>query len=79
MSYLPMVLGVFALLILITSLFYTFRIGKLVSARHSKFDTQINEKVQDHPYARNPIFLASMIAALISLAYIFYLAYTISW
>ncbi|PMC35194.1 hypothetical protein CJ195_20180 [Bacillus sp. UMB0899] len=68
-----------ALLVLITSLLYTFKVGKLVSERKAKYDTQLNEKVQDHPYTRNPVFLAYLIAAVISLAYIFYLAYTISW
>ena len=74
-----MVLGVIALLILVTSLIYTFKIGKLVSGRKAKYDTQLNEKVQDHPYSRNPVFLAYMIAAVLSLAYIFYLAFSISW
>ncbi|WP_253957734.1 hypothetical protein [Metabacillus halosaccharovorans] len=79
MTYLTMVLGVIALLILVTSLIYTFKIGKLVSERKAKYDTQLNEKVQDHPYSRNPVFLAYMIAAVLSVAYIFYLAFTISW
>ncbi|WP_235991705.1 hypothetical protein [Metabacillus schmidteae] len=79
MTYFTMVLGVIALLVLITSLLYTFKVGKLVSERKAKYDTQLNEKVQDHPYTRNPVFLAYLIAAVISLAYIFYLAYTISW
>lgn len=79
MTYFTMVLGVVALLILVTSLIYTFKIGKLVSERKAKYDTQLNEKVQEHPYTRNPVFLAYMIAAVLALAYIFYLAFTISW
>jgi len=79
MTYFTMVLGVVALLILATSLIYTFKIGKLVSERKAKYDTQLNEKVQEHPYTRNPVFLAYMIAAVLALAYIFYLAFTISW
>ncbi|MGM0873404.1 MAG: hypothetical protein ACQEWV_01155 [Bacillota bacterium] len=79
MSYLTMVLGVIVLLVLATSLFYTVRVGKLVSARKSNVDTQINEKVQDHPYIRNPVFLAYVIAGLLALAFIFYLANTIYW
>jgi hypothetical protein len=79
MSYLTMVLGVIALLVLATSLIYTFRVGRLVSVRKSNLDTQINEKIQDHPYMRNPVFLAFVIAGLASLAYIFYLAYMTSW
>ncbi|TXC92190.1 hypothetical protein FS935_07355 [Metabacillus litoralis] len=79
MTYLTMVLGVIALLILGVSLIYTFKVGKLVSERKSTYDTQINEKVQEHPYMRNPIFLAYIIAGILALAYIFYLAFTISW
>lgn len=79
MSNLTMGLGVLAVLILITSLFYTIRVGKVVSDRKSKMDSQLSEKVQAHPYTRNPVFLAYLIAGLAALAYIFYLAYTISW
>lgn len=79
MSSLTIILGVIALLTLAISLLYTFRVGKLVSSRRSNYDSQINEKVQEHPYIRNPIFLAFIIAAILSLAYIFYLAYTVSW
>ncbi|OAS86636.1 MULTISPECIES: hypothetical protein [Metabacillus] len=79
MSYFTMVLGVIALLVLAISLIYTFRVGRLVSVRKSNLDTQINEKIQDHPYMRNPVFFAYVIAGLVSLAYIFYLAYSISW
>ena len=79
MSYFTIVLGVIALLVLAISLIYTFRVGRLVSVRKSNLDTQINEKIQDHPYMRNPVFFAYVIAGLVSLAYIFYLAYSISW
>ncbi|APH05482.1 hypothetical protein [Bacillus weihaiensis] len=78
MTILTTVLGVVALLILTASLIYTFKVGKLVSERKANYDTQINEKVQEHPYARNPIFLAYLIAGVLSLSYIFYLAFTIT-
>jgi hypothetical protein len=79
MSNLTMGLGVLVVLIVLVSLVYTLRVGKGVSERKSKMDTQLSEKVQEHPYSRNPVFLAYLIAALVVLAYIFYLAYTISW
>jgi hypothetical protein len=79
MNSLAMVLGVIAFLILVTSLFYTFRVGKLASERNSKLDTQIDGKVQEHPYIRNPVFLTYVIFGLLALGYILYLAFTITW
>jgi hypothetical protein len=79
MNSVTIVLGVIAMLILATSLFYTIRVGKLASDRHTKLDAQINKKVQEHPYLRNPVFLAYIFAGLIAFGYILYLAFTISW
>lgn len=79
MSTLVSVLVVIVLLILATSLIYTFKVGKLATSRRSEIDTQINEKVQEHPYLRNPIFLAILIFATLVLAFIFYMAYSSSW
>ncbi|MFC0270711.1 hypothetical protein ACFFIX_04505 [Metabacillus herbersteinensis] len=78
MSTLVSVLVVIVLLILATSLIYTFKVGKLATSRKSELDTQINEKVQEHPYLRNPIFLAYLIGAMLVLAFIFYMAYSTS-
>ncbi|KKI93963.1 hypothetical protein WQ54_02135 [Bacillus sp. SA1-12] len=74
-----MILGIIALLILASSLIYTIKVGRLVGARKSNMDTQINEKVQEHPYLRNPIFLAYVVFGILALAFILYLAYTIAW
>lgn len=79
MSNFTTILFTLALIISIVSLIYTFKVGRTVSERRVKQDGQISEKVQEHPYIRNPVFLAFLIAGLLSLAYIFYLAYTISW
>ncbi len=74
-----MILGIIALLILAASLIYTIKVGRLVGARKSNMDTQINEKVQEHPYMRNPVFLTYVIFGILALAFIFYLAYTVVW
>ncbi len=79
MSNFTTILFVLALIISCVSLIYTFKVGRTVSDRRAKQDSQISEKVQAHPYIRNPVFLAFLIAGILSLAYIFYLAYTISW
>jgi hypothetical protein len=60
-------------------LLYTINVGRLVDARKSEIDTPLNEKIQRHPYLRNPVFLAIMIAAAFILIYIFYLAFTRTW
>ncbi|MDQ0229533.1 hypothetical protein [Metabacillus malikii] len=79
MSHFSTILLGLAVVIAVISLIYTFRVGRDISARRAKYDGPIDEKVQEHPYIRNPIFLACLIAGIFSLAYIFYLAYTISW
>ncbi|MGM7720135.1 hypothetical protein [uncultured Metabacillus sp.] len=79
MGNLTMILGIIALLILAASLIYTIKVGRLVGARKSNMDTQINEKVQEHPYMRNPVFLTYVIFGILALAFIFYLAYTVVW
>lgn len=79
MSVLTTVLGILALIVLAASLIYTYRVGKLANENGAKFDSQLNEKIQDHPYSLNPIFWILIIAAILSVAYIIYLTFTISW
>ena len=56
------------------SLYYT-----LVIARSQKtakeFDAPIHEKVQEHPYLRNPIFIAYIVLAVILVVIIIYYAF----
>ncbi|MRX73783.1 hypothetical protein GJU40_16700 [Bacillus lacus] len=68
------VLSVVALLIVSYGLFYTVKVGKMVDSRQSEHDTDINPKVQAHPYLRNPIFLTYLITAALITAYIIYMA-----
>lgn len=56
------------------SLYYT-----LVIVRSQKvakeFDAPIDEKVQEHPYLRNPIFIAYIVFAVIVVGIIIYFAF----
>ncbi|WP_243293057.1 hypothetical protein [Bacillus sp. FJAT-47783] len=70
------ILGIIALIILVTSLVLTMRAGKLVDTRQSEFDSKINEKVQEHPYIRNPIFLAYVIGIGVVIVYLIYMGVT---
>lgn len=72
-------LGILALIVLAGSLIYTYKVGKLANENGARFDSQINEKIQDHPYSLNPVFWVCVIAGILSLAYILYLSFTISW
>ncbi|MGM0920000.1 MAG: hypothetical protein ACQEWW_02055 [Bacillota bacterium] len=74
-----MALAILAVMIAGGGLLYTIGVGRLVDTRKSEIDTPMNEKVQAHPYLRNPIFLACLIAAAFIAVYIFYLAFTRSW
>ena len=79
MEQLTLILSVFILVILIVGLIYTFRLGENQKFQRSEFDTEINEKVQDHPIIRNPVFLTYIIGIGLVTAYMIYMAVTSSW
>lgn len=66
------ILSGLGLLILVGGLFYTLRIGRLVQARQSEFDTEINEKIRRHPILLNPVFLAYIIGIGLMILYMLY-------
>jgi len=78
MQYMNFVLAILVLIIAVVGLVYTYRTGKLVDVRQSEYDTEINEKVQERAYLRNPIFLAYIIFIGFLLFYIIYNA-TVYW
>jgi hypothetical protein len=73
------ILTILSVLILAIGLFYTYQLGKRQHNMRQQFDTEINEKVQDHPYTRNPVFLTYVIAAALAIAFIIYMAIISSW
>lgn len=58
--------------IVLVSLVYTLIIGRTQKALKGEYDTQIDEKVQNHPYLRNPVFLAFALFFVLVLGYILY-------
>ena len=66
------ILSSLVLLILFGGLFYTLRIGRLVSARQSELDTEIKEKTRRHSVLLNPVFLAYIIGIGLVFLYIIY-------
>jgi energy-converting hydrogenase Eha subunit F len=79
MDQLNFTLSVIAFLILVVGFVYTIRVAKNQRYQRGEYDTQINEKVQVHPYTRNPVFIAYLIFIGLVLAYIIYLATTSYW
>lgn len=79
MTMLTIVLSVISLLILVIGFFYTMKIVKNTKYQSGGYDTEINEKVQDHPYIRNPVFLTYLIAAILVIALIVYYALSSRW
>ncbi|MFD1735617.1 hypothetical protein ACFSCX_03480 [Bacillus salitolerans] len=79
MTMLDIVLAVLGTIILITGLFYTFNISKNTKYQTNGYDTEVNPKVQDHPYTRNPIFLTYIIAGVLIIGYIIFRALTSQW
>ncbi|WP_226038261.1 hypothetical protein [Aquibacillus saliphilus] len=50
-----------ALIVVVFSLFYTLKVGKVINARKGEFDTE-TKTTRRHSIMLNPIFLAYIIA-----------------
>ncbi|MDF0725381.1 hypothetical protein PY093_01490 [Cytobacillus sp. S13-E01] len=79
MDRLNFVLSALSILILAIGLVYTYRLGTRQHNMRGEYDTEINEKVQDHPYIRNPVFLTYAVASALVIAFIIYTALSSSW
>ncbi|WP_240189927.1 MULTISPECIES: hypothetical protein [Bacillaceae] len=60
--------------LLILSLLYTFKVARQQKALKNELDTDLPDKVQEHPYTKNPIFLTYLIAAVLVILFIIYKA-----
>jgi hypothetical protein len=78
MAQLSFILGVVALLVLTGGLIYTYKIGRRQKLQR-EYDTEISEKVEEHPYIRNPVFLAYIIGIGLVIAYMIYIAMNSTW
>jgi len=71
------ILTFIAIGISLISLFYTLRVAKSQKVIKGSNDTQITDKVQKHPYIRNPVFLANIIFFVLLLFIIAYATFAI--
>lgn len=55
------------------SLYYTLVIAKTQKAA-KEIDAPIDEKVQQHPYLRNPIFIAYIVMLVVLVGFVIYYA-----
>jgi hypothetical protein len=66
-----------AILILVSGLYYTYKLGRSQEAAQSKYDIEISEKVQAHYFIRNPVFITYAVGLFLVIAYIIYLTINI--
>ncbi|MDQ0243958.1 flagellar basal body-associated protein FliL [Bacillus fengqiuensis] len=69
-----MILSVLVFLVSVVGLIYTYVVMKNQKYLQSEMDTKLNERVQSHPYIRNPIFIAYVFGFLAFLAIVAYVA-----
>ncbi|WP_374720977.1 hypothetical protein [Peribacillus tepidiphilus] len=70
------ILSLIVVVIIGFSFVYTTIIVKNQKNIKGEFDSQISEKVQEHPYIRNPVFIAYLVFGGLLLLYIFYLFFS---
>jgi hypothetical protein len=58
------------------SVYYTFKVAGQEKRLEGDFDTDIPEAVKQHPYIRNPVFLAILVFAVLVVGFILYLSIT---
>ena len=75
MSSFMLILTLGAVVISIFSLVYTYYVARQQRALRGEVDTKISDDVQDHPYMRNPIFIAYLIFGTLVLLFILYFAF----
>jgi Na+-transporting methylmalonyl-CoA/oxaloacetate decarboxylase gamma subunit len=78
MAQLTFVLAVLSFLIAAIGLIYTFSLGRRQRLQ-SEYDAPMNGKIQEHPYVRNPMLLAYVIAGVLAAAMIAYFAFGSRW
>jgi hypothetical protein len=74
MSSFIMVLMLISAGVLVLSFLYTLKVARQQKALKNELDTDLPDKVQEHPYTKNPIFLTYLIAAVLVILFIIYKA-----
>jgi hypothetical protein len=57
------------------SVYYTFKVAGQEKRLKGEFDTDIPEAVKQHPYMRNPVFLAILVFTVFVVVMILYLSF----
>ncbi|MCZ0754268.1 hypothetical protein [Anoxybacillus sp. J5B_2022] len=78
MAQLSFILSILVLLIAVIGFIYTIALGRRQKLQ-GEYDASVNEKIQEHPYARNPVLLAYLLAGLLAAGSIIYLAINTQW
>lgn len=66
---------IYVIIITAVSLFGLFYTYRLAQNQKSKYDTKVNEHVEAHPYTLNPVFITYIVAIVLSLGYLLYVAF----
>ncbi|MCL6585703.1 MAG: hypothetical protein K6T72_04160 [Anoxybacillus sp.] len=78
MAQLSFILSILILLIAVIGFIYTVMLGRRQKLQ-GEYDAPINDKIQEHPYVRNPVLLAYLLAGLLAVGSIIYLAINTQW
>ncbi|MBA2874172.1 hypothetical protein [Thermaerobacillus caldiproteolyticus] len=73
MAQFAFILSIIVLLIAVIGFVYTYRLGQQQKLQ-GEYDTPIPEKIQEHAYLRNPVFVAWLLAILLAAVSIIFLA-----
>ncbi|WP_143415886.1 hypothetical protein [Geobacillus sp. E263] len=73
MAQLTFALSIIVILIAVIAGVYTYRLGRQQKWQE-ELDAPVPEKVQEHPYLFNPVFLAYVLPGLLAVVVIVYLA-----
>jgi amino acid permease len=68
------ILGIVGLIILAVAMLNTYKAGRQANAQSTTQDASVSEKVQDHYVLKNPVFLAYIVAGILILSYLVYVA-----
>ncbi|WP_027408306.1 hypothetical protein [Anoxybacteroides tepidamans] len=74
MAQLSFILSIIVFLIAVVGFIYTYSLGRRQRLQE-QYDAPINGKIQEHPYMRNPVLLAYLIAGLLAIGMIAYFAW----
>ncbi|MCA1056615.1 hypothetical protein LCM10_16655 [Rossellomorea aquimaris] len=61
------------------SIYYTFRVAGQEKRLKGEFDTDIPDAVKQHPYIRNPVFLAVLLFSAFVVVMILYLSFKFAY